>query len=148
MSVPEESHLGRTRIRSPVGITMPLTLQIWKAEFFKALAHPARIRILECLREGEKSAGEVLEALGMEQSNGSQHLAVLRNKGIVVARREGANVLYSVRDPLLYQILDLLRHYFYEHLNEMRSLLEELGQPTPDAVKSVLPPTGMERQEP
>src|SRR5690349_11136458 len=116
--------------------TMPLTLQIWKAEFFKALAHPARIRILECLREGEKSAGEVLDSLGMEQSNGSQHLAVLRNKGIVVARREGANVVYSVRDPLLYQILDLLRQYFYEHLNEMRSLLEALGQPTPDEVSS------------
>jgi DNA-binding transcriptional ArsR family regulator len=113
---------------------MQTTLQAWKADFFKALAHPARIRILEHLRGGEKSAGEVLDALGMEQSNGSQHLAVLRHKGILVTRREGPNVLYSVRDPMLYQILDLLRHYFYEHLNEMRSLLEELGQPTPSAV--------------
>jgi DNA-binding transcriptional ArsR family regulator len=106
-----------------------MTLQTWKADFFKALAHPARIRILEHLRDGEKSAGEVLEALGLEQSNGSQHLAVLRNRGIVVARREGANVVYSVRDPMLYKILDLLREYFYEHLTEMRSMLEALGEP-------------------
>src|SRR5216684_3668883 len=114
------------------GATMQTdTLQAWKADFFKALAHPARIKILEYLREGEKSAGEILEALGLEQSNGSQHLAVLRNRGILVTRRAGASVLYSVRDPMLYQILDLLRRYFYEHLTEMRSLLEALGQPSP-----------------
>jgi DNA-binding transcriptional ArsR family regulator len=119
------------------------TLQAWKADFFKALAHPARIRILECLREGEKSAGEILEALGLEQSNGSQHLAVLRNKGILVTRREGASVLYSVRDPMLYQILDLLRYYFYEHLTEMRSLLEALGQPTPVAAGEAVASVGV-----
>jgi ArsR family transcriptional regulator len=101
-------------------------LQVWKADFFKALAHPARIRILEHLRDGEKSAGEILEALGLEQSNGSQHLAVLRNKDILVTRREGTSILYSVRDPMLYEILDLLRRYFYEHLSEIRGLLEAL----------------------
>jgi DNA-binding transcriptional ArsR family regulator len=105
-------------------------LQVWKAEFFKALAHPARIKILEHLRNGEKPAGEILEALGLEQSNGSQHLAVLRNKEILVARREGTSVYYSVRDPMLYQILDLLRRYFYEHLTEIRGLLEAL-EPSP-----------------
>jgi ArsR family transcriptional regulator len=105
-------------------------LQVWKADFFKALAHPARIRILEHLRNGEKSAGEILEALGLEQSNGSQHLAVLRNRNILISRREGASVLYSVRDPMLYEILDLLRKYFYEHLSEVRGLLEALD-PTP-----------------
>jgi ArsR family transcriptional regulator len=101
-------------------------LQQWKAEFFKALAHPARIRIVEYLRGVEKPAGDILEALGLEQSNGSQHLAVLRNKNILVARREGANVFYSVRDPVLYEVLDLLRQYFYDHLNELRGLLEAL----------------------
>jgi DNA-binding transcriptional ArsR family regulator len=106
-------------------------LQVWKADFFKALAHPARIRILEYLRDGEKSAGEILEALGLEQSNGSQHLAVLRNKNILVARREGLNVFYSVRAPMLYQVLDLLRRYFHEHLSELRGLLEALDAPTP-----------------
>lgn len=107
------------------------TLQTWKADFFKALAHPARIRILEYLRQGEKPAGDILEALGLEQSNGSQHLAVLRNRGILITHREGSNVLYAIRDPMLYEILDLLRRYFYDHLTEMRSLLEALGQPSP-----------------
>lgn len=101
-------------------------LQVWKAEFFKALAHPARIRILEYLREGERSAGEIIEALGLEQSNGSQHLAVLRQKEIVVTRREGPSVLYSVRDPMLYEVLDLLRRYFHEHLTELQGLLAAL----------------------
>ena len=105
-------------------------LQIWKADFFKALAHPARIKILEYLRQGERSAGEMLEALGLEQSNGSQHLAVLRHRNILVARREGMNVFYSVRDPMLYQILDLLRQYFHEHLTEVRGLLEALDTPS------------------
>ena len=114
----------------------PDTLQTWKADFFKALAHPARIKILEHLRDGERSAGEILEALGLEQSNGSQHLAVLRNRGILITRREGSSVLYSVRDPMLYQILDLLRRYFYEHLTEMRTLLEALGQPSPLTARS------------
>lgn len=110
-------------------MTQSHQLQTWKAEFFKALAHPARIRILECLREGEKPAGEIMEALGLEQSNGSQHLAVLRNKNILVTRREGTNVLYSVRDPMLYQVLDLLRQYFFDHLSEMRGLLDALDAP-------------------
>jgi DNA-binding transcriptional ArsR family regulator len=104
-------------------------LQVWKADFFKALAHPARIKILEYLRPGEKTAGEILEALGLEQSNGSQHLAVLRNRNILIARREGLNVFYSVRDPMLYQILDLLRQYFHEHLSDLRGLLEALDEP-------------------
>lgn len=106
------------------------TLQVWKADFFKALAHPARIKILEYLRGGERTAGEVLEALGLEQSNGSQHLAVLRNRNILSARREGSNVFYTVRDPKLFEVLDLLRRYFYEHLSEMRELLEQLAPPS------------------
>jgi DNA-binding transcriptional ArsR family regulator len=107
------------------------TLQTWKAEFFKALGHPARIRILECLRDGEKSAGDIIEELGLEQSNVSQHLTVLRNKEFVTTRREGTSILYSVRDPLIYQVLDLLRRYFQEHLTGVRNLLEAIGSDTP-----------------
>lgn len=105
-------------------------LQIWKAEFFKALSHPARIRIIECLRDGEKPAGEIMGQVGLEQSNGSQHLTVLRNKEIVTARREGTTILYSVRDPLIYQVLDLLRQYFVEHLTEVRAMLESMAPPS------------------
>ena len=106
-------------------------LQAGKAEFFKALAHPARIRIVVCLRDGEKPAGEIMEEIGLEQSNGSQHLAVLRNKEIVTARREGTTIVYAVRDPLIYRVLDLLRQYFYEHLSEVRTLLEAMATAPP-----------------
>jgi ArsR family transcriptional regulator len=111
-------------------------LQVWKADFFKALAHPARIKIVECLRDRERPAGEILEVLGLEQSNGSQHLAVLRTRNILQARREGTNVYYSVRDPMLFQIFDLLRQYFYDHLSEVRGMLEELGPPVALAAAS------------
>lgn len=104
-------------------------LQVWKAEFFKALGHPARIAILEVLRNGEKPAKEILDAIGLEQSNGSQHLAVLRNRNILLARREGTNVFYSARDPMLYEVLDLLRVYFHDHLSEIQGLLDALGAP-------------------
>jgi ArsR family transcriptional regulator len=68
---------------------MNQTVHRFKAEFFKALAHPARLVILEQLREGEKSVQELQLALGLDQSSVSQQLAVLRNRGIVAARREG-----------------------------------------------------------
>jgi ArsR family transcriptional regulator len=105
---------------------MSEALQVFKAEFFKALGHPTRIRILELLREGERSAGEIMSVLGTEQSNLSQHLAVLRHRNILSARKEGTSIYYSVRDPMLFQILDLLRAYFYEHLTEIKALLETL----------------------
>jgi ArsR family transcriptional regulator len=113
-------------------------LQTWKADFFKALAHPARIQILEHLRAGEKPAGEILEALGLEQSNGSQHLGVLRGKDIVVARRQGTTVYYSVRDPAIFEVLDLLRRYFHDHLTSIRDMLEAMEPPSP-------PPNGAKR---
>jgi DNA-binding transcriptional ArsR family regulator len=105
---------------------MSEALQVFKAEFFKALAHPTRIRILELLRDGERTAGEIMTVLGTEQSNLSQHLAVLRHRNILSARKEGTSIYYSVRDPMLFKILDLLREYFYEHLTEIKSLLETL----------------------
>lgn len=105
---------------------MSQNLQVFKAEFFKSLAHPTRIRILELLREGERSAGEMMMALGTEQSNLSQHLAVLRQKRILSVRKEGTSIYYSVRDPMLFQILDLLREYFCEHLTDLKLLLKAL----------------------
>ena len=101
-------------------------LHNWKADFFKALSHPVRIRILESVRGGERSAGEIMQDLGIEQSNVSQHLAILRNKNILVSRREGASIFYSARDLVLYEVLDLLKGYFFEHLSEVRVLLEAL----------------------
>jgi DNA-binding transcriptional ArsR family regulator len=105
---------------------MPDTLRHFKAEFFQALAHPTRIAILEQLRDGELSAGVIMEKLGMEQANVSQHLAVLRSKQIVVNRKAANQVFYSVRDPLIIEVLDLMRKYFYAHLSEALTMLEEM----------------------
>ncbi|MGP8253934.1 MAG: ArsR/SmtB family transcription factor [Terracidiphilus sp.] len=105
---------------------MPDTLRQFKAELFHALAHPTRIAILEQLRDGELAAGTIIERLGMEQANVSQHLAVLRAKLIVVNRKAGNQVFYSVRDPLIVEVLDLMRRYFHKHLSEVITMLEEV----------------------
>lgn len=68
---------------------MPDSLRRFKADIFQALAHPTRIAIIELLEDGELSAGELIEKLGMEQANISQHLAVLRAKQLVVNRKAG-----------------------------------------------------------
>lgn len=105
---------------------MPDTLRQFKAGIFQALAHPTRIAIIELLREGELPAGAVIDRLQLEQANASQHFAVLRAKHIVVNRREGNQVFYSVRDPLLFDVLDIMRRYFQAHVEESVALLKEL----------------------
>jgi DNA-binding transcriptional ArsR family regulator len=102
------------------------SLSAFKAEFFKALSHPLRISILDALRDGELTVNELSQRFGVEQTNTSQQLAVLRNRNIVTARREGANVYYSVVDPTLFTLLDVTRDLFNNHLVGVRSLLEEM----------------------
>jgi DNA-binding transcriptional ArsR family regulator len=101
-------------------------LQIFKAEFFKALAHPIRIRILEILVRGGKSVHELQEALGLDQPTVSQQLAVLRGKNIVEARKEGTAVRYSVRDATVRDLLDVTRRIFDNHLIGTQTMLREL----------------------
>ena len=105
---------------------MPDSLRQFKSEIFQALAHPTRIAILEQLRDGELVAGAFSERLGLEQANLSQHLAVLRARQIVTTRKAGNQVFYSVRDPLILDILDLMRRYFHKHIGESLALLEEI----------------------
>jgi len=105
-------------------------LRKFKAQVFQALAHPTRIAIVEALREGELPAGTLMERLHLEQANLSQHLAVLRSKQVLVNRKAGNQVFYAVRDPVLIQVLDLLRQYFFSHLNETLAMLGELEQET------------------
>jgi DNA-binding transcriptional ArsR family regulator len=106
---------------------MPISqLRQFKAEFFKALAHPLRISILDALREGERTVAELAEEFEVEQANASQQLAVLRNKNIIVARKSGANVYYSVSDPAVFRLLDIAREIFNNHLTGVRSMLEEI----------------------
>lgn len=103
-------------------------LRRFKANFFQALSHPTRIAIVEQLRGGELSAGEIIERLGLEQANASQHFAVLRAKNIVTNRKEGNQVFYSVRDPLLIEVLDILRRYFQSHIEETMTIFREMEQ--------------------
>jgi DNA-binding transcriptional ArsR family regulator len=101
-------------------------LQTFKAEFFRALAHPIRIRVLELLVTGEKSVQEIQESLRLEQPIVSQQLAVLRSKQIVEARKEGTTVQYSLRDPLLAELLQVARRIFNNQLIGTQTLLREL----------------------
>jgi ArsR family transcriptional regulator len=103
-------------------------LRQFKADFFQALAHPTRIAIVEQLRHGELSAGVLMERLGIEQANASQHLAVLRAKNILVNRKVGNQVFYSVRDPLIVEVLDVMRRYFHAHMTEVVATLKAIGK--------------------
>jgi len=110
-------------------ITEPVSsgdVQTFKARFFKALAHPTRIRILEILTHGGRTVYELQEALTLEQATVSQQLAVLRNQGIVNADKEGLAVRYSLRDPLVSELLGVARRIFNNHLVSTRELLREL----------------------
>ncbi|WP_035347148.1 ArsR/SmtB family transcription factor [Edaphobacter aggregans] len=105
------------------------SLRRFKADIFQALAHPTRIAILELLSSGELSAGVLIEKLGMEQASVSQHLAVLRAKQLVVNRKSGNQVFYSIRDPLIVEVLNLMRTYFHAHLKESLEMLDEMEKP-------------------
>ena len=106
-------------------------LQTFKAAFFKALAHPVRIRILEILVGGERSVQQMQEALGLGQSAVSQQLSVLRTSNIVTGRKEGVSVRYSLRDPLLTDLLVVARQIFDNHLVGTRNMLKQLrGKPS------------------
>src|SRR6476469_8175236 len=105
---------------------MPDSLRRFKADIFQALAHPTRIAILELLSPGELSAGALIEKLGMEQANVSQHLSVLRAKQLVSNRKVGNQVFYSVRDPIIMKVLGLMRTYFHAHLKEALAMLGEM----------------------
>jgi len=101
----------------------PERLRQFKAEFFKALAHPVRIAILEHLRNGALSVGEIQTLTGVAGSSVSQQLAVLRGRGIVVPERSGTTVRYHAADPQLYVLLDAAREIFYGHLSDSAELL-------------------------
>src|SRR5713101_7697662 len=110
---------------------MPGSLQSFKAELFKALAHPTRIRILELLRDGEKSVTDLQLALSVEGSSVSQQLAILRMKNLVDTRREGNVIFYRLRDRQVNKLLDVARHIFEAHVIQLQSFTgvqEETGR--------------------
>lgn len=101
-------------------------LSQFKAEFFKALAHPLRIRILDALRPGEVSVNELSARLAVEQSTLSQQLSILRSRNLVIGRKNGGNVYYSVRDPAVFKLLDLAKEIFNNHLVDVKDMLSQL----------------------
>jgi len=98
----------------------------FKAEFFKALANPLRIRILDELRTEELTVSEIKERLDVELPNVSQQLSVLRSKNLVVGRKQGNNIYYSCSDPTIFRLLDVAKEIFNNHLVDLQKTLKGL----------------------
>lgn len=104
-------------------------IYVVKAEFFRVLGHPARVRILELLREGERTVGELQAAMGLDSSGTSQHLGVLRRQGVLESRKEGTSAYYRVRDPRTFDLLEVARGILTSSLEATRALLSEMAAP-------------------
>jgi ArsR family transcriptional regulator len=101
-------------------------LSDFKADFFKALAHPLRISILDSLRDGELTVNEISQRFGVEPANASQQLSVLRSRQIVSTRKEGSSVFYSISDPDIFKLLDAAKVIFHNRLVGVKGMLEEI----------------------
>ena len=95
-----------------------------KAEFFRALGHPVRIRLLQLLRDGERTVGALQEALELDSGSTSQQLTALRKQGLVESRREGTSVYYRVKDRRTLELLELAKGIIVTNLEESRELLD------------------------
>ncbi|MFE7189550.1 ArsR/SmtB family transcription factor [Kitasatospora sp. NPDC057541] len=101
-----------------------------KAEFFKTLGHPVRIRVLELLSEREHAVAELLPEVGVEAAHLSQQLAILRRTGVVASRREGTSVVYRLTSPEIGELLTVARSILATLLTDRAELLDDLR---PDA---------------
>lgn len=101
-------------------------LVTFKAEFFKALANPIRIKILDELRSEELTVSEIRDRLEVELPNISQQLVVLKGKKLVVARKQGNNIYYSCSDPTVFKVLDVAKRIFNNHLVDIQKTLSHL----------------------
>lgn len=99
-----------------------------KADILKALAHPTRLNILESLRDGERCVCEIIDDVNIEQSNVSQHLAVLKKLDIVSSRKDGLKVIYQVKHEEIFQILRLLDGFISKQMEETMAMLDGLRQ--------------------
>ena len=107
-------------------VTVSEPLYKLKAEFFKTLGHPARIRILELLAERDRTVGELLPEIGLEASNLSQQLGVLRRAGVVVATKDGNTVVYSIASPVIADLLAVARRVLTGLLSDHIAILDDL----------------------
>lgn len=97
-----------------------------KAQLFRALGNPVRIRIVELLCDGERTVGDLQAELDLDSSGTSQHLAALRQHGILESRRDGTNVYYGIRDPRVTQLLAVAKQIITSWLSDSHLLLGEL----------------------
>jgi DNA-binding transcriptional ArsR family regulator len=109
-----------------VDLTIGRPISEAKADLFRALAHPARIRALEVLAEGEVSVGALQPLVGIESSYLSQQLGILRRSGLVTARKDGSQVFYSVADPQLIELLGVAKRVLIRSLSNTEDLLANL----------------------
>jgi len=109
-----------------LGVALSAPVSEVKAELFKALGHPARIRVLEVLSDGERSVGELQPLVGIESSHLSQQLGILRRAGLVATRKEGASVIYSLSDPTLAELLAVAKRLLISSLAHTEGLLADL----------------------
>ena len=100
------------------------TIYELQAEISKTLAHPIRLAILHSLRDGERTVNELAEMLDVHQSNLSQHLALLRVRGIVKTRKQGSSIFYSVFNPKINQACDMVREILLDQLKQKKGLAE------------------------
>jgi ArsR family transcriptional regulator len=111
-------------------------IHLLKADFFRTLGHPVRVRILELLREDERTVGDLQAALALDSSGTSQHLSALRRQGVVENRRDGTSVYYRVKDPRTFQLLEVARQILTSNLEETQALLGDLEASAPAPAKS------------
>ncbi|HLX68893.1 MAG TPA: metalloregulator ArsR/SmtB family transcription factor [Verrucomicrobiae bacterium] len=103
-------------------------LRKFKAGIFKVLAHPTRIHVIEILGSGEFSVSALLEHVKVEPANLSQHLSILRQSHLVVTRKKANQVLYSLRDPLLAEVLNAMRKYFQNYFDDSIEILKHMDR--------------------
>ena len=118
--------MAESSINIVIYIYMPTQLQVLKSDLFRVLAHPTRIRILEQLVGGERTVQDLQDLLDLDQPIVSQHLAALRGKNVVTVRRERTQAYYSLRSPLVADLLRVSREFLSQHLSESQSMLREL----------------------
>lgn len=127
--MPTRRHTAPAAATAPDGQRHPI-YQL-KAEFFRFLGHPVRVRVLELLRDGELTVGELQAALELDSGGTSQHLTAMRRQGLLENRKAGTNVYYRVKDPRIFQLLAVAREILTTQLQESQALLGDLAAEAP-----------------
>ncbi|MGD0281141.1 MAG: metalloregulator ArsR/SmtB family transcription factor [Dissulfurispiraceae bacterium] len=112
-------------------MTREKTIYELQSEVCKILASPKRIEIITALKDGEKTVNEIVQILGIPKPNVSQHLAVMRLKGILKSRREGVNIFYSIANPKVVQACSLMREVLSDLLTERGKMASLMGRSRP-----------------